>query len=578
MLVKRPTKGNRYKEGFSYEGNGNIVSLKRHDQAGTVIDNLAYSYNLAVNNQLNAIQDAGGTAEGVKVGTFAYTYDKIGNLENDTEEGTSIKWTVYGKISEVTKADGKIVKYRYDGTGNRAVKMLYTNASTLFKTTYYLRDASGNVMAIYEQAATQTTTQTLIEQPIYGSSRIGIYKAPATGSVQFKLTLGYKQYELSNHLQNTLITISDNKIGVATNNANLADFYEARVLSATDYYAFGMSMKGRSWQSEKYRYGFNGQENDGDGGFQDYGMRVSKEKIGRFMSVDPITAQYPELTPYQFASNTPIEAIDLDGLENWSSKDGKQALDEKGQPVMGPIRNERQVENGIHQKMSGSAPFSFVNGLIRLKYMYQVSKLRPLYSSYEVTERHKWGVDERVRLKNWARDVSFGDRGFLDKIEPVSAKYTSTKPWYQTYHEFDMGIDPPNRPENPRFFISNKWVNRVNLGSLSLSTIGLALTAERLNDAHSEGKLGDQTAIEGGSWAGGWAGIKLGGKIMSKLPFKHPVIGLAGVAIFGIAGSIGGASAVEAMIAPKPMNTTIDPNGYEKKLQPSSDYHKPTNQ
>jgi hypothetical protein len=31
--------------------------------------------------------------------------------------------------------------------------------------------------------------------------------------------------------------------------------------------------------------------------------------------VDPITDKYPELTPYQFASNTPIQAIDLDGLE-----------------------------------------------------------------------------------------------------------------------------------------------------------------------------------------------------------------------------------------------------------------------
>jgi hypothetical protein len=31
--------------------------------------------------------------------------------------------------------------------------------------------------------------------------------------------------------------------------------------------------------------------------------------------VDPLTKEYPELTPYQFASNTPIYAIDLDGLE-----------------------------------------------------------------------------------------------------------------------------------------------------------------------------------------------------------------------------------------------------------------------
>jgi hypothetical protein len=33
------------------------------------------------------------------------------------------------------------------------------------------------------------------------------------------------------------------------------------------------------------------------------------------LSVDPITAAFPGLTPYQFASNTPIWASDLDGLE-----------------------------------------------------------------------------------------------------------------------------------------------------------------------------------------------------------------------------------------------------------------------
>ncbi|MCX6188210.1 MAG: DUF2974 domain-containing protein [Bacteroidetes bacterium] len=35
----------------------------------------------------------------------------------------------------------------------------------------------------------------------------------------------------------------------------------------------------------------------------------------RFLSVDPLSKDYPMLTPYQFASNTPIQAIDLDGLE-----------------------------------------------------------------------------------------------------------------------------------------------------------------------------------------------------------------------------------------------------------------------
>jgi hypothetical protein len=44
-------------------------------------------------------------------------------------------------------------------------------------------------------------------------------------------------------------------------------------------------------------------------------MRIYDPRLGRFLSVDPITRQYPELTPYQFASNRPIEGIDQDGLE-----------------------------------------------------------------------------------------------------------------------------------------------------------------------------------------------------------------------------------------------------------------------
>ena len=67
-------------------------------------------------------------------------------------------------------------------------------------------------------------------------------------------------------------------------------------------------------------FGFNGKENDNEvygstGTFQDYGMRMYDTRVCRFISVDPLTSKYPELTPYQFAGNTPIQATDLDGLE-----------------------------------------------------------------------------------------------------------------------------------------------------------------------------------------------------------------------------------------------------------------------
>jgi len=51
----------------------------------------------------------------------------------------------------------------------------------------------------------------------------------------------------------------------------------------------------------------------------DYGMWVYDPRVGRFMSVDPLTKKYPFLTPYQYASNRPIDGVDLDGLE-WNSQ------------------------------------------------------------------------------------------------------------------------------------------------------------------------------------------------------------------------------------------------------------------
>ena len=82
-------------------------------------------------------------------------------------------------------------------------------------------------------------------------------------------------------------------------------------------------MPGRKFTqtNSSYRYGFNGKENDKDAGegIQDYGMRIYDARLGKFLSVDPLSKKYPMLTPYQFASNRPIDGIDQDGLE-WSRR------------------------------------------------------------------------------------------------------------------------------------------------------------------------------------------------------------------------------------------------------------------
>ncbi len=70
---------------------------------------------------------------------------------------------------------------------------------------------------------------------------------------------------------------------------------------------------------DRYRFGFNGKESDDewnrDGNMYNYGFRIHDPRLGRFLSVDPLAPIYPELTPFQYASNSPIALIDIDGLE-----------------------------------------------------------------------------------------------------------------------------------------------------------------------------------------------------------------------------------------------------------------------
>lgn len=74
-------------------------------------------------------------------------------------------------------------------------------------------------------------------------------------------------------------------------------------------------------ETDGYRYGFNGMEKDnelkGEGNSINYEARMHDTRVGRFFSVDPLTESFAHYSPYQFAGNTPIQAIDLDGAEEY---------------------------------------------------------------------------------------------------------------------------------------------------------------------------------------------------------------------------------------------------------------------
>jgi RHS repeat-associated protein len=138
---------------------------------------------------------------------------------------------------------------------------------------------------------------------------------PGLGTgININFIRGNKFFELSNHLGNVLATVSDKKIGVSVN-GNILDHYEADLRSAQEYYPFGMQMSGRSWNSGRYRYGFNGQEKsnevNGEGNSYTAQFWEYDPRIGRRWNLDPepITG----ISDYATFGNNPILYSDVLG-------------------------------------------------------------------------------------------------------------------------------------------------------------------------------------------------------------------------------------------------------------------------
>ncbi|MES1222033.1 MAG: hypothetical protein ABUT20_41435, partial [Bacteroidota bacterium] len=71
--------------------------------------------------------------------------------------------------------------------------------------------------------------------------------------------------------------------------------------------------------------------------------RLDNSSSSRFLSVDPATTSFPMLSPYQYASNRPIDGIDLDGKE-WA-EDSKIGIFGAGLQLQTSFTVKVKVEN-----------------------------------------------------------------------------------------------------------------------------------------------------------------------------------------------------------------------------------------
>jgi RHS repeat-associated protein len=291
---------NKFYEAATYDMRGNIQSMSRRGlnfnsmssnslMCGyfSSIDNLAYTYDPSDLNKLDKVTDGASTSLGFKTATnnSTYTYDSNGNLISDGNKNIlNISYNHLNLPLVITFTNNNRIEFIYDATGAKLRKTVFTNNVVTEKRDYVNGvECKNNVL---DRIA--TTEGAVVRQP---------------DAVTF-----LHEYTIKDHLGNARVTYSD-----ANSDGTIA---VADIKQINHYYPFGMNMEG-NWNglsgSNKYQYNLKELNSDFGLNWNDYGGRFYDASIGRWNSVDPLSENYSLLSPYNYVTNNPVNAIDPDG-------------------------------------------------------------------------------------------------------------------------------------------------------------------------------------------------------------------------------------------------------------------------
>ena len=87
-------------------------------------------------------------------------------------------------------------------------------------------------------------------------------------------------------------------------------FQSPKIVHRYQYGPYGEPMH---YDNDQERQGFIGKERDLESNLADHGVRKYDYMTGRFTSIDPLWEKYLGLTPWQYAGNNPVNALDENG-------------------------------------------------------------------------------------------------------------------------------------------------------------------------------------------------------------------------------------------------------------------------
>lgn len=331
-------------ESLTYDLNGNIIDLYRTSvmeygsNTATVIDNLAYTYN---GNQAIKIKDNSGNSTGYE-GTAGYPIDYDGNGNMKSMVDKNIAGIAYNHLNLpniVTIGAGQVTtdittKYRADGSKvrkeNTKTSVGVAGTTSSKETTDYLDgfqyfSSIGNTgggssemlmmskRAFEPQAFTPIgIIEPTIDPPFGGGGWTGTLTPVKTPDLQFFPTAeGFYDYIKNQYIYNYSDHLGNVRVSFARNSAGGLE-----IVDANDYYPFGMNhlKTGNAYfgQSSFKNYKFGKKELQ-ETGFYDFGNRMFMPDLDRWFSPDPLSEEFSDWSPYNYAFNNPMRFTDPDG-------------------------------------------------------------------------------------------------------------------------------------------------------------------------------------------------------------------------------------------------------------------------